>query len=201
MRNSIKTLLFTTLCVVDCYSQLKIGLKGGINYGKAISNLYPNETYSNAIGYRAGLTIGYKITSWEISTGGLLSFRGACDNFSSQSSNCWSTHFIFIEIPIIIYKSFYSDKFKIGIGLVNGFTGSPPINLIDDREFEVDGEILLAWNITKRFNLELSYLFGGIANSLSDRDTHLFSVGNLSFNYTFFKHSFRKQSNKVPKLN
>jgi hypothetical protein len=197
VKSGIKILLLSIFCVFDCRSQLKIGLKGGINYGKAISNLYP-ENYSNSLGYRAGLTIGYKFSGWEISSGGLLSFRGTCANFSFLSSNCLPTHFIFIEVPIVVYKSFFSDKIKIGIGMVNGFTGSPPIHLIDDREFEIDGELLFAWNFTKRFNFELSYLFGGIANSFSDRDTHLYAQGNLSLNYTFYSHSFRKKTINVP---
>jgi len=179
-------------------SQFSLGIKGGINYGIAKSNIDPtySDRFDNAIGYRLGLTLQYRLENLKFGTGCLVSFRPTCANYSFFEDGCGTLYFHFIEIPISVYYSFLNKKIEVGFSIINGFTKYPPISLIGDKEYEIDLEFLLGWNINKRFNVEISYLLGGLDPLFSDRDTHLFFVGNLSLNYTFYRFSFKKSKNK-----
>lgn len=178
--------LYITCVILVMYSfigssQISLGLKGGVNYGQVRGNIDPPESdrFDNGIGLRIGLTLNYSIGRLKFGTGGLLSFRPTCAKYSFFKNECGTLHFTFIEIPISFYRTFLDDKIQTGISVINGFTKYPPISLIDDKEYEIDIECSLAWNINQKFNIEISYLFGGLNPLFSERDTHLFFVGNM----------------------
>ncbi len=191
----ISTILFMYSILGNC--QVGLGIKGGINYGIVKDNLDPpnSDYYDNAIGYRLGLTLQYRFKILKFGTGCLISLRPTCANYSFLGNDCSTLQFVFIEIPISVYRTFYNNKIELGFSIINGITKYPPISLIEDKVYETDLEFLIGWNINKRFNFELSYLFGGLDALFSNRDTHLYYVSNLSLNYTFYR--FKKTRNKI----
>jgi len=179
------------------YSQINFGFKSGLNYGLVKGNIDPPNAdyFDNALGFRLGLSFQYRLGRVKFGTGCLLSFRPTCAKYSFFKKDCGTLHFTFIEVPLSIYHSFLENKIELGFSAINGFTKYPPISLIGDKEYEIDLEFILGWNINNKFNIELSYLIGGLDPLLSDRDTHLYYVGNLSLNYTFY-HTNNNKSKK-----
>ncbi|MBK9107352.1 MAG: hypothetical protein IPM92_02955 [Saprospiraceae bacterium] len=187
----IKLILFGVIFINSRtigYNQLSINTKVGLNYGTTKINVEPNfrDSYDNAFGFRFGLISQYKIKNFILGTGCLVSFRPTCAKYAFFEGRCGTLYFNFIEIPISLHHTFIKNKLVFGLSLINGFTKHPPIHLIEDKEYELDFEVHLGWIINPRFNIEISYLVGGLDPLNSNRDTHLFYVGSLSLNYTIF---------------
>ncbi|MEP7197594.1 MAG: hypothetical protein ABI851_13815 [Saprospiraceae bacterium] len=186
----IKLFLFYVLFSFSILAQgkLKFGIKAGVNYGTLVTSLVPPDgtPYYHQFNFIAdGFIINYTYREWKLYSGYIFSVRGSNAILPVFGDKRYPQNFSFFEWPLLISRNLYSKKFRIGAGIINSYKDFSSIHLIGDRNYELDVKGFLEWDINKRFSMDFSYLYGGINNLFSKRETYLFSVMNLSISYYF----------------
>jgi hypothetical protein len=205
--NRISFTLIFCIVVINClFSQLQIDLKFGQNYSKLNSILlhkgdrdsYKKEQALLKYGYfvNGGLNLEYKIGKISLSSGAIISFRGALDyDFRAPREGYVRFSYTFLEIPLIISYHCNNDKFSFGTGLNIAKRAFANTRVYSERNYSrsLDFRAQVQYNMTQRWKIELSYTFGNIDKYFSHiHDNYLFNVFGLDVCYTIVRSKKKK---------
>lgn len=194
------TLLFL-LCYLFLNSQLRIFLTGGINYSNLITILIPPpfdsieaEHFNYRFIYNGGLSLKYDFKRINLYTGAIISYRGSrsIDLFFNpiNGNNVYDFTYTYLEIPILISRYLFDNKAEVGGGLEYSLrVGSNNVTVGDENQIHgMDVKAFIKYNILKNFNIELSYLYGGVDKLILNKiDNYTHSVFAFNLNYQLFK--------------
>ena len=171
----------------NLFGQISIGLNFGMNYGNYDTRYSGSfAPYYNMFSYKGGVDFRYKFgKNYFLRSGLLYSQRGgSVDNpFIERRDKLIAE---FLELPIIINR-IYKERYSIGLGLVISHLGNPVVHRIEERSYDLDFSVGIGFNFYTRFNIEASYLFGGLLFYFNKNGAYLYSVGNLSLSYRIFQ--------------
>ena len=198
----------TLLCILlmffslGLFSQLGLYITGGANYSNVFFpnnnevNTNENRELTPILNFNGGLLLEYQHEKFILSSGFLLSRRGA--KIGDESTLAWPfvelerLQFYFWEIPLIVRFPILEKRFEIGGGIVNAILSDADVYLAStlDKPYQIDFKSCFRWNVNKNLSTELGYLIGGL-NHFGDDVFYGHSVFNLNVNYRIWNINWR----------
>lgn len=181
---------------VNLQSQIQLFATGGINYSNVntilILDITPHlqDHYFYTTFYNFGVGICYPLKKVNLYTGLRSSSRGSkTDYLTPPFATYIYDIYDFLEMPLIITRSFFRKKLELGGGIVNSlrlYTNSYTRGN-EHEYYGLDLKGVIKYNLLRRFSLEGSYLFGNFDKLIfNKKGNYLYSVFAINIDYSFY---------------
>jgi len=137
--------------------------------------------------YNLGIGLNYQMGKYHLSSGTTISERGnRVNSYAPDGSDHYYNNQTFLEFPIVVSYSIFKNL-KFGLGLQAAIRLGTNITVVGEHDQNkcLDFKALVDYNLSKRFSINSSYVFGNIDKLIRNtKDTYLHSVFALNLNVT-----------------